>query len=81
MCVQYRGGNIMSTVGEYHEYRGGISRVPWGNITSTVREYHEYRGGNITSTDNIKDWSIERGRYQGIKREETFCLVCKYVWY
>ena len=35
MCVQYRGGNIMSTVGEYHEYRGGISRVPCGNIMST----------------------------------------------
>ena len=35
MCVQYRGGiqyrgDIMSTVGGYHEYRGG---------------YLEYRGG------------------------------------
>ena len=27
MCGQYRG--VFSTVGEYHEYRGGCS-VPWG---------------------------------------------------
>ena len=72
MCVQYRGGDqylggyleyyggVFSTVGRYHEYRGGCS-VPWrdimmhvGDIMSTVGgvQYHggyhplkfEYRG-------------------------------------
>ena len=40
MCVQYRGG--VHYHGEYHEYRGGISWVPWGDILSTV--------GDILST-------------------------------
>ena len=56
MCVQYRGGcsvpwgvfstvgDIMSTVGGYHEYRGGISWVPWG-VFSTVGGYHDKCGG------------------------------------
>ena len=38
-------------MGGYHEYRGGISRVPWGVILSTVGDvqyrggYHDARGG------------------------------------
>ena len=42
---------VFSTVGGYHEYRGGISSVPWG-VFSTVGDtminvggYLEYRGG------------------------------------
>ena len=35
----------MSTVGGYHEYRGGISWVPWGDIMINVGGYLEYRGG------------------------------------
>ena len=34
----------MSTVGGYHEYRGGCS-VPRGVIMMHVGGYHEYRGG------------------------------------
>ena len=44
-------GDILSTVGGYHEYCGGLSRVPWG-VFSTVGDtminvggYLEYRGG------------------------------------
>ena len=49
MCVQYRGGcsvpvGVFSTVGGYHEYRGGISWVPWG-VFSTVGGYHDKCGG------------------------------------
>ena len=56
MCVQYRGGcsvpwGVFSTVGGSHEYRGGISwvpwgcSVPWGDIMINVGGYLEYRGG------------------------------------
>ena len=50
MCVQYREGcsvpwGVFSTVGEYHEYRGGISWVPWGDIMINAGGYLEYRGG------------------------------------
>ena len=58
---EYRGGFILSTVGDvqycggYHEYCGGCS-VPWGDtilrnlntmgdIMKHVRGYHEYHGG------------------------------------
>ena len=40
--AQYRGGcsvpwgDIMSTMGGYHEYHGGISWVPWRDILSTM---------------------------------------------
>ena len=40
----------MSTVGEYHEYRGGYLEyhggcsVPWGVIMSIVEGYLEYHG-------------------------------------
>ena len=68
MCVQYRGGaqyrggcsvpwgDIMSTVGGYHEYRGGYFEYrggvqyrggyhdKWGDILSTVGGV-QYRGG------------------------------------
>ena len=56
MCVQYRGGcsvpwGVFSTVGGYHEYRGGYLEyrggcsVPWGDIMINVGGYLEYRGG------------------------------------
>ena len=35
---------VFSTMGGYHEYRGGLSWVPWG-MFSTVGGYHEYHGG------------------------------------
>ena len=70
MCVQYRGGvlstvrvfstvgDIMSTVGGYLEYRGGVQyrgdiMINVGDILSTVGVfstvggYHEYRGGYL----------------------------------
>ena len=56
MCVQYRGGgvlstvgvfstmgDIMSTVGGYLEYRGVFSIV--GDIMTHMGGYHEYHGG------------------------------------
>ena len=41
---------VFSTVGGYHEYRGGYLEycggcsVPWGDIMMHVGGYHEYRG-------------------------------------
>ena len=41
---------MFSTVGRYHEYRGGYLEyhggysVPWGNIMMHVGGYHEYHG-------------------------------------
>ena len=47
-CSVHRGvfstsGDIMSTLGGYHEYIGGCS-VQWGNIMMNVGGYHEYIG-------------------------------------
>ena len=49
MCVQYRGGcsvpwgDIMSTVGGYLEYRGGVQYC--GGYHDKSGGYLEYRGG------------------------------------
>ena len=49
MCVQYRGGcsvpwgDIMSTVGGYLEYRGGVQYR--GGYHDKCGGYLEYRGG------------------------------------
>ena len=56
MCVQYRGGRVLSIMGVtqdrggYHEYLGGYLQyrmgcsVPWGDIMIHVWGHHEYRG-------------------------------------
>ena len=43
MCVQYRGGAQYR--GGYHEYRGGISWVPWG--VQYCGGYHDKCGGYL----------------------------------
>ena len=76
-------GDIMSTVGGYLEYRGGVQyrggissvpwgcSVPWGDIMSTVGGYLEYRGGFMMHVGDIMS-TVEGVQYRGGK---VFCYL------